>query len=83
MNSDRSHLETKESWVSLLPGALLAVVGGACVLMVLAGDIGGTPKLEALAWRLGLAVGPLIMAFGQVTGLVGLWLMWRARRPRK
>lgn len=62
-------------------GAVLLVVGAAIMAVVMAADVGGTPALEALALRLGLAVAPLLLAIGLSLMLVGLWLLWRGRRP--
>jgi hypothetical protein len=76
-----------ESWEprrrpSVVPGAILTLLGAAGLAVVLAADIGGTPALEALAFRLGLAWGPLLLGVSQVLFLVGVWLLWRAlRRP--
>lgn len=61
-------------------GALLTLVGGAVIAVVMAADIGGTPALEALAHRLGLAFAPLLLAIGLSLWMTGLWLVWRARR---
>lgn len=66
---------------SIVLGALMALLGGAVVLMVMAADVGGTPQLEALAMRLGLAFAPLLLAIGLALTLTGLWLIWRARQP--
>lgn len=68
---------------SKAPGAILFILGAAIVALVMAADVGGTPALEALAHRLGLAVAPLLLAIGISTALVGLWLFWRAGRPEE
>lgn len=65
---------------SLLPGLILTLIGAGLSALVLAANTGGPPALEALAWRLGLAAGPLLLGIGQVALLTGLWLLWRARR---
>lgn len=62
-------------------GAVLLLAGAAIMAVVMAADVGGTPALEALALRLGLAVAPLLLAIGLSLMLVGLWLLWRGRRP--
>jgi hypothetical protein len=64
------------------PGVVLTLLGGAGVALVLAADIGGTPRLEALAFALGLAWGPLLLGVSLVMLRVGVWLLGRAlRRP--
>jgi len=68
---------------SIVPGAILTLVGGAGVAVVIAADIGGAPALERLAYRLGLALGPLLLGVAQVLLLVGLWLVWRATRSKE
>jgi hypothetical protein len=61
------------------PGAALLLVGGAIIAVVMAADVGGTPALEALAIRLGLAFAPLLLAIGLSLTMTGLWMLWRAR----
>jgi len=61
-------------------GAILLVLGLLVTGTVMAADVGGTPTLEALAMRLGLAIAPLLLACGISLTLVGGWLLWRARR---
>ena len=61
-------------------GVALLVLGLLLLALVAAADIGGTPALEALALRLGLAIAPLLEAFGVALSLTGGWLVWRARR---
>ena len=64
-------------------GAVLLMFGLALLGVVLAADIGGTPRLEALAMRLGLATAPLLEAFGVALTLTGGWLVWRARSGQR
>jgi hypothetical protein len=61
-------------------GVVLLVLGLTLLAVVLAADVGRTPKLEALALSLGLAVAPLLEATGLVLALAGGWLIVRARR---
>jgi hypothetical protein len=69
---------------SVAVGAILALLGAAGMVVVLAADIGGTPALEALAFDLGLAWAPLLLGVSQAALLVGAWMLWRAlRRPPK
>ena len=56
------------------------LLGLALVGVVMAADVGGTPALEALAHRLGLATAPLMLAFGIALSLTGGWMLVR-RRP--
>ncbi|WP_293681923.1 hypothetical protein [uncultured Phenylobacterium sp.] len=63
------------------PLALLILGAGLALLtLVMAADIGGTPRLEALAFRLGLATAPLLQAFGIALSLTGGWMLWRRDR---
>ena len=61
-------------------GVVLLLIGLALLALVAAADIGGTPALEALAIRLGLATAPLLEGFGIALSLTGGWLVLRARR---
>jgi hypothetical protein len=61
-------------------GAVLLAIGAALLLVVLAADVGGSAVLEALAFDLGLAWGPLLQAVGLSLALTGAWLLWRSRR---
>jgi hypothetical protein len=65
---------------SRILGAIVLLLGLALLALVAAADIGGTPALEALALRLGLATAPLLEAFGVALSLTGGWLVWRTRR---
>lgn len=66
---------------SPLLGILLTIAGAGLTGVVMAANSGPTPALEALAWKLGLALAPLLLGVGIVALLTGLWLIWRARRP--
>ena len=66
---------------SPVAGVVVLILGAAIMVVVMAADVGGPPALEALAYRLGLAWAPLLLAFGIALTLTGLWLLWRARRP--
>ena len=61
-------------------GVLLLAVGLMLLTLVMAANAGGTPWLEALAFRLGLATAPLLLAFGIALALAGGWLLWRRGR---
>lgn len=63
-------------------GGVMLVVGVVLFATVMAADVGGTPRLEALAMHLGLAVAPLMMAVAIALSLTGGWLVWRARARR-
>ena len=65
-----------------IAGAVLLMAGLALLGLVLAADVGGTPRLEALAMQLGLATAPLLEACGVGLSLTGGWLIVRARRDR-
>ena len=65
---------------SQVPGLALLALGAVILVVVMAADVGGTPALEALAHRLGLAWAPLLQAFGIAFLLTGGWLVWRARK---
>ena len=66
---------------SVVPGLILTLIGGGGIAVILAADIGVTPELEKLAFRLGLALGPLLLGLAQVLLLIGLYLLWRATHP--
>ena len=66
-------------WQGRLAVVVFAV-GIALVTLVQAANIGGTPQLEALAYRLGLAIAPLLQAFGIALTLTGAWMLWGRRR---
>jgi hypothetical protein len=74
-------MTVKPSRRSPLPGIVLALAGGGLTGAVMAANSGPTPALEALAWKLGLALAPLLLGVGLVALMTGLWLIWRARRP--
>lgn len=61
-------------------GGMLLLAGAAMLLAVLAADIGGTPTLEAWAYTLGLAFGPMLQATGLALFLIGGWILWRSGR---
>jgi hypothetical protein len=62
-----------------LLGAVVFAVGLALMILVMVADIGGSPQLEALAYRLGLATAPLLLAFGIALSLTGGWMLFGRR----
>jgi len=69
---------------SPVAGVVTLAAGAVLMIVVMAANAGGTPALEALAHRLGLAWAPLLLAFGIALSLTGLWLLWRGRdRPEE
>jgi hypothetical protein len=50
------------------------------IVTVFAANFGTTPMLARLAFVLGLAWAPLAGGVGLSLLLIGLWLVWRARR---
>ncbi len=65
---------------SVFPGLVVAALGAGMIVTVFAANFGTTPMLARLAFVLGLAWAPLAVGVGLSLLLIGLWLVWRARR---
>ena len=77
MSSDR---QDARGWPLALLGAVCALAGAVLLVGLFVVVYAENEPLSRYALGLGLAGTTLISAVGQVAVLVGLWLVWRARR---
>lgn len=73
----------QDAWPLAVLGAVCALAGAGLLVGLFIVVFAENPTLSRYALGLGLAGATLISAIAQVAVLLGLWLVWRARRAAR